>query len=160
MTRALPPERSVKYRLLALRQIPDRSGLRSGVLGTCDCCAPALPHTSSAIAKPPPTHRARRLLTMRLLAPEMSGIPLVLADVFDQLRVRKQIEHHGDAPRLSIGFLIVDGELNLEVAEVAAPISLDEVQGISGRMTPKVEPRIVDESRGVDHERVALPCAA
>jgi hypothetical protein len=73
----------------------------------------------------------------------MAGIPFVLADVFDQFRVWKQIERHGDAPRLSIGFRIVDRELNLEMPEVAALISLDKVQRVRRRMTSEIEPGIV-----------------
>src|SRR5262249_49179853 len=108
---------------------------------------------------PPPIHCARRVLTT-LVAHDVCGIPLVLANVLDQLCVRQQIECHRDAPRLSIGFRIVDGELNLEMPEVAAPISLDKVEGISRRVTPEIKPCVVHRSRRVDDERVAIPRAA
>ena len=53
------------------------------------------------------------------------------ADVFSELRIRKQLETDGRGPRLGIGLGVVDGELNLQMPDVAPPEALRDVQGVT-----------------------------
>src|SRR5262245_3206793 len=82
---------------------------RSGRPAFSVTAAAAHPRRRTGATRPkchPSTGREVEVFS-RLVAHEVNGIAFVLADVLDQLRVRKQVEHHRDAPRLPIGFRVV-----------------------------------------------------
>src|SRR5438876_6409028 len=79
-----------------------------------------------------------RLIPIRshLLRPSLThqvwGVLFVFADVFDELRIRKQLEMHGHGlPRLRISLRVIDGDLQFHVPEIPAPEAFRDVQRIS-----------------------------
>ena len=61
----------------------------------------------------------------------MPEVLLVLrADVLDQIGVGVGGELKIHSPRFGVGFRVVDGDLKIDVAEVAAVESFCEVQGL------------------------------
>ena len=70
-----------------------------------------------------------------LLTHQVRGVFVVFfADVFDQIVLRKQMDFGVDRPGFRVGLGIVDGDLKVHVAEVAASEALGDVQRFGGRM--------------------------
>src|SRR5262245_53029907 len=84
---------------------------------------------------------------------------VLLADVFNQLRVRLIYGGLDDGPRARVGPRIVDRDRDVHVAEVLARVPLDDVQRIGDGMAVRVEPALVVEPFGFDDKRVAFPLA-
>src|SRR6185503_1900352 len=89
---------------------------------------------------------------------DMNGVLVVLlAHVFHQLLIRHQlgIESQGERPRVGAG--IVDGDLDVEVAQVLACKPFDHVHLVAVQMAVVVQPGQVVEADGIDDQRVAFP---
>src|SRR5262249_49397748 len=84
---------------------------------------------------------------------------ILLADVFDQLRVRLIHRRLDDGPRTRVGLRIVDRDRDVHVAEVLARVAFGHVQRIGDGMTVRVEPALVVETLRLHDECVALPLA-
>src|SRR5687768_4620667 len=84
---------------------------------------------------------------------------LVLADVLDDLGIRKQSEWNRDAPGLRVGLRVVDRELDLQVPEILAPEALGHAHRFRHGMPAVVQPGLAVEPDGVDDEDVAVPFA-
>src|SRR5665213_3255247 len=97
--------------------------------------------------------------TLALFQDRVLRVFLVLADVLDQLRIGHDLELHGQAPGLGVGFGIVDRELDLHMAEVAAAEALDGAQRVAMRMAGVIEPTKIVEALGLDCQNVAVPAA-
>ena len=75
---------------------------------------------------------------------------ILIADVLNQLRIgQRQLKIHG--PWLRVGFGIVDGDLKIDMPEIAAMESLGQAQGFGSRMTVIVEPVIFLKARRVHY---------
>lgn len=62
-----------------------------------------------------------------------------------------------NGPRPRVGFRIVNRNLLVQVAEVAAMEAFRQVQGVGSRMSSLVQPRLPVKTGRLDHQRVALP---
>src|SRR4029077_21022525 len=80
-------------------------------------------------------------------------------DVLDELGVGRQRKLKMNAPRFSVGLGVVDGDLKIDMPKIAAAESLRQTHGFRSRMAAVVEPVIIDEARGFDHQRVVFPMA-
>src|ERR1051326_5006533 len=94
-----------------------------------------------------------------LLTAQMTRIFLVFTDVFNQFCIGKQVVRHGYGPGFYIGLRIIDIELNFHVSEVASDVAFDDAQGVGRRVSPKIKPRVIDESLRIDNESVPFPAA-
>jgi hypothetical protein len=81
------------------------------------------------------------------------------AEGLDQVGVGEQELGEFDGDRLSEGFGIVEDELEIQMAEVAAVKTLGDPQGVTVLMAPCVQPAAVVQSDGLDHQRIAFPPA-
>ena len=90
---------------------------------------------------------------------QMGNIPLVVAHVLDQLRVRQKVIMQRRLPRLRIRFRIVDRDLHGHVTEVASAELFDRVQRVGMRMAVVIQPAFVVEAARFGDKRVALPAA-
>jgi hypothetical protein len=85
---------------------------------------------------------------------------VVVAEEFDQLRVGLQDERGAEGPGFRVRFRIVDGDLQIHVADVEAAESLDHSKGIAVRVGfERIEPPVVLESGGLDDKRLSVPAA-
>src|SRR5207247_98411 len=99
-------------------------------------------------------------LTNTLLSHQVCRILFVVADLFNQLSVRKQIERHSESPGFQVRLRVVDGELNFHMPEVAPPVAFDEMQGVGGRVPAKIEPVVLtNEPPRVHDQCIAFPLA-
>src|SRR3970282_1183722 len=90
----------------------------------------------------------------------MREIAVVLvADEFEQLRIRQQPRVLSYGPRLRVGAGVVDRDLDLHVAEVPARRPPDNVHLLRRRFPALTEPCLAVESARLDDERVAVPRA-
>src|SRR5690349_1579680 len=94
-----------------------------------------------------------------LLTHCVRGILPVLTYVFDQLRVRHERQRDLDRPWFGVRLGVVDGYVEVHVAEVDAMEALDRTHRFRVRMAAVVKPGPVVEARGFDHESVAFPLA-
>src|SRR2546426_1422798 len=95
-----------------------------------------------------------------LSLPQVSAVLLVLvADVFKEVAVwyQPQSSLDGEGPRVVLR--IIEGDLQIHVAEIAAAIALGDVHGFAARVAECVEPCPVVEAARVDYKRIALPMA-
>src|SRR5207249_11828668 len=79
------------------------------------------------------------------------------AEVFVQVLVRNQSLPQRVRESLAVGLGIVDRHVDLEVANIEAPKTLDQVQIGAVRMAHTIEPTAFPESAAVDNERIAFP---
>src|SRR5580698_9629238 len=90
----------------------------------------------------------------------MADVAVVLfADVFDQLVVRLQNRALGDGPWLGVSLRVVDGDLEVHMAEVFAVETLSDFQRVRHGVTVGVEPSSAVGSGGLDNQGVAIPVA-
>src|SRR5262245_34541877 len=89
----------------------------------------------------------------------MLEISFVLADVFEQLRIRHQLKGHSRTPRLRIQLWVIERELNGHVSEVltAHPFRNDKLIGM--RITAVVEPGALVDANSLYNEGIAFPLA-
>src|SRR5688572_4784606 len=128
-------------------------------------------HAAVACPKLQPPLRERRLEQRRratrwwesfaegLSADEVCQVPLVLADGFEERRVRNPGLRIADRKRLCVGARIVDRGLDADVAVVSATETLHDPRRLAARMAEGVKPRTIVEATRVDDQRVALPRA-
>src|ERR1700682_2719501 len=84
---------------------------------------------------------------------------VLLADIFHKIRVRFQSGVSIQGKRLGIGSRVLDGSFPFDVPQVGAGRTLNSVQLFGARVTGEVDPELVVETDGVDHQRVALMLA-
>ena len=82
---------------------------------------------------------------------------VLVADVLDQVHIRKQLLALCVRQRLRVRLRIVDGDLDIHVPDVAAPEPLDQVHGLAVRMAAAIEPGLVVEAGGVNNQGIAVP---
>src|SRR6516165_6153879 len=90
-----------------------------------------------------------------LLANQVGIVLLVLTHVL----IREIIEDRSYAPGLGIGIRVLDDELEVHVPEVAAEVAFGNVCGFGLGVPVHVQPALIVEAGGVDHERVSVPLA-
>ena len=89
----------------------------------------------------------------------MLAVFFVLADAFDELGVRVQLEGKIHSPGLRVRLRIIERHLDIEVAEVAAVKTFGHAKGVGMGMSVIIEPASIIESDGFGDERVAFPVA-
>src|SRR5215467_7106016 len=89
----------------------------------------------------------------------MPAVALVLANVFQNLRIRRQRLLHMQSERLSKSFGIIDNHIEIHVPEIAPVVSLSRVKRFRIGMPAYVEPALLVESDAIDNQRVAIPTA-
>jgi hypothetical protein len=82
-----------------------------------------------------------------------------VAEVFQQLGVRRQDVVDADRERFGVGLGIVNGHLDFHVSEIPSRESLHEMQRFATRMPHYVERGSVIKANCVDHQRLPLPSA-
>src|SRR2546425_4746984 len=82
---------------------------------------------------------------------------VLVADEFNQFRIRQQLCVLADGPRLCIGLRIIDGDLDIHVAKIHAPKTLDDMQGIRGRLPRLIQPRLAVKALSIDYQSIAFP---
>src|SRR5688572_31346243 len=79
------------------------------------------------------------------------------ADFVDELGVCGKLLPQGDRPWPGVRLRVVHGHLDFEVTEVGPPDSLAHLGGFGDHAAVPVDPQVVAESDGVDHQRLAGP---
>src|SRR2546427_2912663 len=88
----------------------------------------------------------------RASLPQVSAVLLVLgADVFKEVAVRYQPQSSldGEGPRVVLR--IIESDLQIHMAEIAAAIALGDAHGFAARVAESVEPGPVVEADRVDY---------
>ena len=99
------------------------------------------------------------LLCKALLPYHVLAIFFVLADAFDELGVRIQLEGKSHRPGFGVGLRIIECYLDIEVAEVAAVKTFGHAKGVGMGMSVIIEPAPIIESDGFGDQGVAFPVA-
>src|SRR6266498_5858373 len=95
-----------------------------------------------------------------LFPDEVLEILVVLrAHVLEQFRIGLQRQRQRHHPRTRVRLRIIDGDLDVHMAEVFATESLGHAEILRRRMAEVVEPHVLDEAGRADDEVVALPFA-
>src|SRR5579871_943600 len=94
-----------------------------------------------------------------LLAAQVHQVLLVVAVKFHDLSVGDQMQSFFHGPRLRVRFRVVDGNLDVHMAEVATPESFGYMQLFRRRMAGFVEPGLAVEADGIDNQRIPIPFA-
>src|SRR3954469_24372739 len=89
----------------------------------------------------------------------MREILFVLAHELDQFVVYHEVLRDGDTPRPRVRLRVVDGDPDLQVAEIAPREPLGDAQRLTVREPAVVEPGDVIQPDRFDDERVAFPLA-
>src|SRR5580692_5303810 len=90
----------------------------------------------------------------------MRWVAVVLfADALDEIRVRYQAPGQLDGPRLAVRLRIVNGDVDIHVADLRPGKALRDAQGFGPRQPSHVEPGPTVLSGGLDHQRVLVPMA-
>src|SRR5215831_6795439 len=92
-------------------------------------------------------------------ANQMRSGTLIVTDVFQQDRVRRQCFVGAQSEGFGEGFGIIDGHFIFHVSEIPAPEAFGDSQGFGLRVPAHIEPSEIVEARGIDHKRVSLPMA-
>src|SRR2546421_5475312 len=87
----------------------------------------------------------------------MLAVFFVLTDAFDQLHVGIQLEGKIYAPRFRVRLGIIERDLDIKMAEVAAMKTFGHAKGIGMGMAVIIEPAPVVEAGGFGNQRVAFP---
>src|SRR5438876_6484899 len=82
---------------------------------------------------------------------------VLVANELHQFRIRHQVCLFGDRPPLCIGLRIIDGDLNIHVAKILAPKTLNDMQGIRGWLPGLIQPGLAVKTPGIDHQSIAFP---
>src|SRR5215471_15437304 len=93
------------------------------------------------------------------------SLGLVVVDVFlifqtnelEQFRVGRQARSDGDGPWFRIRLRVVNGDLNIHMAEILPMESFDHVQSVGRRLSELIEPDFPVETDGIDDECIAFP---
>src|SRR5271169_4868425 len=82
---------------------------------------------------------------------------VLVADVFEQVRIGQQLQRELHIPGLGISFRIVNGDQNIHISKILPPEALRYAQGVGGGTAVVIEPALIIETRGLRHEIVSLP---
>src|SRR6266704_2746401 len=82
---------------------------------------------------------------------------VLVANEFHQLLIRQQACLLVDRPRLCIGLGIIDGDLNIHVAKILAPKTLNDMQGIRGWLPGLIQPGLAVKTLGIDDQSMSFP---
>ncbi len=94
------------------------------------------------------------------LLPHVPAVLLVfVAEIFEDVSVGLKLVRHLDGEGLRVHLRIVDRNLDVHVAEIAAAIAFHDPHGFAVRVAERVEPCLVVESDRVDDQRVLVPLA-
>src|SRR5438105_2244304 len=94
------------------------------------------------------------------LTDHVPGVPVVFAaDELLQLDVRRQRGVDSSCPRLPKRSRIVEGDRDLEMAEIGAAQPLGDVKLVAVRLALEIEPPAVAKANRINHQRVAVPGA-
>src|SRR2546425_7865992 len=121
----------------------------------------SLTYTSAAAW--PPASLCRLLFEYArclLFADQMRIVFFVFAECFDQFLVRKKIQAcELDGPWPAICLWVLDGEFQIDVPEVAAPVAFGDMGRFGLRVPVHVQPPNIIKGIGLDDQRVAIPLA-
>ena len=106
-----------------------------------------------------PEFRVIRAAFLSLLPYHVLAIFFVLADAFDELGVRVQLEGKIHRPGFRVCLWIIERHLDIEVAEVAAVKTFGHAKSVGVGMSVVIEPAPIIESDGFGDEGVAFPVA-
>src|ERR1700731_3550596 len=88
----------------------------------------------------------------------MYSVLFVFAEMFDELRIRKQLEAYSHRlPGLRISLRVIDREVHFQVSEIRAAEAFSDLQRVRVRVTAIVQPGSLFESSRLDNKRVAFP---
>ena len=87
----------------------------------------------------------------------MTRIAFVIANVLDHIGVGKKLELHRKRPRFGVSARIVNGDLNVHVAEVAPMQTFDRVKHLGMRPAAIVEPALIIEAASINYKPIAIP---
>src|SRR5207253_6481866 len=82
---------------------------------------------------------------------------VLLADVFQDLAVRRPINVECNRPRLRVSAGIVDGRLVVERHQIGTRKAFDHMKLFRMWITVAIDPGSFIESHHVDHKSIALP---
>src|SRR3989441_7683223 len=111
------------------------------------------PQTATTVSK-------RYFLCKALLPYHVLAIFFVLADAFDELGVRVQLEGKIHRPGFRVCLWIIERHLDIELAEVAAVKTFGDAKGGGVGVSVIVEPAPINGSDGFGNQRGAFPRAA
>src|SRR5213594_526189 len=87
-------------------------------------------------------------------------IPFVLvADSLHEFRIQHQSGLFFDSPRFRVGFRIIDRDLNVDVAEIPPPETLDQMECFRRRRAQLIHPHLSVKASRVHNEHVTVPSA-
>src|SRR5687767_9855312 len=92
-----------------------------------------------------------------LLPDHVWKVPFVLAHVFEQLRVRHQLERDLHTPGTRVGLRVVEGELDLEPAKIQPAHPFGDLERVRVWVSAVVQPRSIVDADRFDDERVGIP---
>src|SRR5262249_1171474 len=99
---------------------------------------------------------APRFLLLNVFAPEVLNIDLVLAGVFVSVGIRHQTRLPLNRPSLRVHLGIIDGHLNLQVAEIGPAKTFDHMESVRCRLACLIEPCLPVKASSIDNKRVAV----
>src|SRR5216683_4454243 len=82
------------------------------------------------------------------------------AEVFHDFCVLEQGCVTEECERPGVSAWVIDGDLELEMRGIGAPITLDHVKLFGMRVPSPIEPTLVVESHGIYDQRVSIPPAS
>src|SRR4051812_42418944 len=94
---------------------------------------------------------------MPLLAYDMLRLLILVAHILVQLFIGRELQLAAQFPGVLVRSRVVDGDLNLQSAQVRTPHAFDHVQLFRLRLACNIHPAAVMKTYGVDDERVLLP---
>src|SRR5579863_1940699 len=84
---------------------------------------------------------------------------ILVANVFEQLRVRHEFDFNRDGPGSHIGLRVVERRFQLHVSKIDAAKTFCDTEILRVRMATYVEPCLVIESGALNHQCVPVPVA-
>src|SRR5688572_4257865 len=97
------------------------------------------------------------LLLLRLGIVVPRRLFVLIANELDELLIEQHLMAHTNRERFRVSLWIIDGHVNLEMAEIRPSPTLDELALRRQRAAVYVEPTVVTKADRFDDERVALP---
>src|SRR5688572_14945496 len=122
-------------------------------------CAPSGAELASAISTTKDKVSRMRVNPPSLLSDHVRQVPLVLAHVFQQLRIRHQFEGNLYAPRFGVRLGIVERELDVHAAKIDAPDSLRDLHIVGVWIAAVIEPGAIGNAHGFDDKGVLFPAS-